>query len=283
MMDCYALETVHECDAPMRSSVPRAYVITMHATETFAWLHGVARRTYVQRNRGFRACPKTRGDGQRVDASNQDIIHAYRAVFERERDTAEPVLVFEDDALLTSTAKADMPHVDRFVATHNFSVYSLGSLGAMVPHEQGHWRFWGSRLYFGAAHAMIYSPTCVRAILGFRNVRPHDQIDSRIIAEMPGLFTYHRPLAYQPFSIRNRSENSHTWCTVCDGGVFGNIYDSVWREVTWAYYSTFGLDKEDGWSTMYTIQKAFVPVLAIIVGLIAGLLVHLTAQRRRNP
>ena len=86
-MDCYALETVHECDTPMLLSVSRAYILTMHATETFPWLHGVARRTYVQRNRGFRACFKTRGDGQRVDATNQDIIHAYRAVFERERDT----------------------------------------------------------------------------------------------------------------------------------------------------------------------------------------------------
>jgi hypothetical protein len=280
-MECYALETVHECDVPMFFSVPRAYVITMHATETFPWLHGVARRTYVQRNRGFRACFKARGDGQRVDSTNQDIIHAYRAVFARERNTTEPVLVFEDDALLTRTAKDDMPHVDRFVATHNFSVYSLGSFGAIVPHEQGHWRFWGSRRYFAFAHAMIYSPSCVRAILGFRNVRPQEAIDSTIIAEMPGLFTYHRPLAYQPVSIRNRSENSHTWCVVCDGGVFGNIYDSVLREVTYACMSVLGLHKEDGWSTMYTIQKAFVPVLAIIVGLIAGLLVSRLALRKQ--
>ena len=280
-MECYALETVHECDVPMLRSVPRAYILTMHATETFPWLHGVARRTYVQRNRGFRACAKTRGDGQRVDATGQDIIHAYRAVFARERDTTEPVLVFEDDALLTSTAKDDMPHVDRFVATSSFSVYSLGSLGAMVAHEHGHWRFCGSRFFFGCAHAMIYSPACVRAALGFRNLRPHDQIDSKIIAEMPGLFTYHRPLAYQPFSSRNKSENSHTWCVVCDGGVFGNIYDSVAREVIWAYISVLGLDKEGGWRTMYTIQKAFVPVLAIIVGLIAGLLVSRLARRKQ--
>jgi hypothetical protein len=265
MMDCYALETVHECDAPMLSSVPRAYVITMHATETFAWLHGVARRTYVQRNRGFRACPKTRGDGQRVDASNQDIIHAYRAVFERECDTTEPVLVFEDDALLTSTAKDDMPHVDRFVATHNFSVYSLGSFGVMIPYENGHWRF--LRGVFGALHGAIYSPRCVRAALDVTDVGPYAHIDAGIMMPMPGKFTYHRPLAYQPVIA---SENSVTWCFLqCNGGAI----DSLLRQVSWACVYMLGLDKEDGWHALYSLQKAALPVFAISVGLIVGIIV----------
>ncbi len=279
-MECYALESVHECDVPMLLSVQRAYILTMHATETFPWLHGVARRTYVQRNRGFRACPKTRGDGQRVDASNQDIIHAYRAVFARERDTTAPVLVFEDDAMLTRTAKDDMPHVDRLVATHNFSVYSLGSVGAMIPHGQGHWRFFGG--YFFCAHAVIYSPTCVRTIMDSADTSPHAQIDSHITARMPGKFTYHRPLAYQPFNARNRSQNSKTWCFVCGGGVFGHIYVSLMHEATWACISILGLDKERGWHTMYSLQKALVPVLAIIVGLIAGLLVSRLIARRKH-
>jgi hypothetical protein len=279
-MECYALESVDECDVPMLCSVPRAYILTMHATETFSWLHGVARRTYVQRNRGFRACPKTRGDGQRVDASNQDIIHAYRSVFERERDTTEPVLVFEDDALLTRTAKDDMPHVDRFVATQSFSVYSLGSVGIMIPHGQGHWRFFGA--YCFCAHAVIYSPRCMRTILHSSDTSPHAQIDSHITARMPGKFTYHRPLAYQPFNARNRSQNSKTWCFVCGDGAIGKIYDSVMHESIWACISILGLDKEGGWHTMYSLQKALMPVLAIIVGLIAGLLVSRFIARRKQ-
>ena len=282
-MECYALETVHECDVPMLYSVSRAYILTMHATETFPWLHGVARRTYVQRNRGFRACVKARDDGQRVDATNQDIIHAYRAVFERERDTTEPVLVFEDDALLTSTAKDDMPHVDRFLSTHSFSIYSLGSSGMTVPQEQGHWRFFGLfRNSFNFAHAVIYSPRCVRTILDSADTSPHAHIDSHITARMPEKFTYHRPLAYQPFNTRNKSQNSKTWCFVCGDGAFGNIYDSVTREATWAYISVLGLDKECGWHTMYSLQKAVVPVLAIIVGLIVGLLLSRLIARRKQ-
>jgi hypothetical protein len=267
-MECYALEGVDECDVPMLCSVPRAYILTMHATETFPWLHGVARRTYVQRNRGFRACAKTRGDGQRVDATNQDLIHAYRAVFERERDTTEPVLVFEDDALLTRTAKDDMPHVDRFVATHNFSVYSLGSVGVIVPHGQGHWRFFGG--YFGLSQAIVYSPECIRTCLSATDASPHGHMDVSIIAPVPKKFTYYRPLAYQPLDSKNKSENSATWCFFrCNGGVI----DSVMRSVSWACIGALGLHTERGWYTLYAVQKALVPVFTTIVGLVIGLLV----------
>ena len=267
------MELVHECrgpERPMLLSVPRAYILTMHDKETFPWLHGVARRTYVQRNRGFRQCAKTRGDGARVDATNQDIIHAYRAVFERERNTTDPVLVFEDDARLTKTATHDLARVDRFVATRPFSVYSLGSLGLMVPLDgQGHWRLVGS--LFGFAHAMVYSPSGVRAILA-TDVGPREHIDSKIIVAMRGKFTYHRPIAYQVMDARNKSENSGTWCVTCDGGAL----DSFVISVAWAYFGALGLDTEKGWGLMYTVHKLAVPfacVLATLVVVFVGLLV----------
>jgi hypothetical protein len=264
----------------MLLSVPRAYILTMHETETFPWLHGVARCTYVQRNRGFRACPKTRGEGHRVDATNQDIVHAYRAVFERERETTDPVLVFEDDARLTSTAKEDLGIVDRFVATRRFSVYSLGSFGLMVPHDhqRGHWRLAGG--VFGFAHAVIYSPSCVRAILGATDVGPLEHIDSKIIADMHGKVTYHRPIAYQVIDTRKKSENSSTWCVQCDGSAF----DSAMREAAWAFFGALGLDKEQGWHKMYGFCKLVVPlgilVAALVVGLLGLLVTRLIARRR---
>jgi hypothetical protein len=293
-MECYSLELVHEVGgglchrprgdsdrAPMLPSVPRAYILTMHETETFPWLHGVAGRTYVQRNRGFRACPKTRGDGRRVEATNQDIVHAYRAVFERERETKDPVLVFEDDARLTSTAKEDLKTVDRFVATRRFSVYSLGSIGVMVPHrERGHWRLAGG--VFGFAHAVIYSPSCVRAILGATDVGPLEHIDSKVIADMHGKVTYHRPIAYQVIDIMKKSENAATWCVQCDGGAF----DSAMREAAWAFFGALGLDKEQGWRKMYDIDKLVVPigilVAALVVGLVGLLVTRLVARRGRR-
>jgi hypothetical protein len=301
-MGCYSLELVHEigggregaCEGPlhrplddsdrppMLPSVPRAYILTMHETETFPWLHGVARRTYVQRNRGFRACPKTRVDGRSVDATNQDIVHAYLAVFERERDTTDPVLVFEDDARLTSKAKEDLEIVDRFVATQRFSVYSLGSMGLMVPrdHEKWHWMLACS--VFAFTHAVIYSPSCVRAILGATDVGPREHIDSKIIAHMHGKFTYHRPIAYQVIDIRNKSENAATWCVRCDGSGL----DSVLNSLLVAFLGAFGLDKEPGWHKMYGFCKLVVPlgilVAALVVGLVGLLVTRLVARRRRR-
>ena len=73
-MACYSLELVDECADPALRAVPCAYILTMRASETFPWLHGVAARTYVQRNLGFRACPKTRADGRAVDGTNQDEL-----------------------------------------------------------------------------------------------------------------------------------------------------------------------------------------------------------------
>jgi hypothetical protein len=281
-MDCYTLELVHEVgEAPMLPSVPRAYILTMHEAETFPWLHGVARRTYVQRNRGFRVCPKTRSDGRRVDATNQDIVHAYRAVFERERDTTDPVLVFEDDARLTSTARQDLAIVDRFVATQRFSVYSLGSFGLMVPHrEMGHWRLAGS--VFGFAQAVIYSPPCVRAILGAKDVGPREHIDAKLIGPMSGKFTYHRPIAYQVLNIKKKSENSSTWCVQCNGSAF----DSAMREAAWVFFGALGLDKERGWHKMYGFCKLVVPlgilVAALVVGLLGLLVTRLVARHTRR-
>lgn len=280
-MECYALEVVHEAGEPKLLSVPRAYILTMHDAETFPWLHGVARHTYVQRNHGFRACHKTRSDGRRVDATNQDLIHAYRAVFERERNTTDPVLVFEDDARLTSSAGQDLETVDRFVAKQTFSVYSLGSLGLMVPHDnEGNWRFVGGM--FGFTHAVIYSPSCVRAILGATNVGPREHIDSKIIGPMSGKFTYHRPVAYQVFDVKNKSENSATWCVRCDGSAL----DAAARDAAWAYFRAVGLDKEPGWHRMYGFCKLVVPigilVAALVVGLTGLLVTRLVSRHTRR-
>ena len=299
-MACYTLELVHECDerdecderqgvGPMLRSVPCAYILTMHETETFPWLHGVARRTYVQRNRGFRACFKTQGSmhgpcGPRVDAANQDIIHAYRAVFAsalllQSASAPAPVLVFEDDARLTRTARQDLAHVDRFVATRAFSLYTLGSIGLMVPYYGGrggrggrdafrHWRFVGSA--FGFAQSVIYSPSAARAVLG-ASPGPRAQIDATVLSTLPLRLTYHRPIAYQALDFKNKSENSAMWCVRCDGGVL----DSAVQRLAWLYFGAVGLDTEAGWGAMYTLNKLGVPVgllcaCVVVVGVVVA-------------
>ena len=299
-MACYTLELVHECDerqgvGPMLRSVPCAYILTMHETETFPWLHGVARRTYVQRNRGFRACAKTQGsmhgptsmygpNGPRVDATNQDLIHAYRAVFAsalllQSASAPAPVLVFEDDARLTRTARQDLAHVDRFVATRAFSVYTLGSFGAMVPYSGAfrHWRFVGSAFSF--THAVIYSPSAVRAVLD-AVVGPRDHIDGKVVGPMPLKITYARPIAYQVFDAGNKSENSATWCARCDGGALSLAIDAAVRKVAWLYFGMLGLKAENGWYVMYTLHQFYVVVCACVLGALCAILAWVVRRSR---
>ena len=261
-MECYTLELVHECADPMLRAVPCAYILTLSATETFPWLHGVAARTYVQRNRGFRACPKTRADGRPVGATNQDIVHAYQSVFARAGFSA-PVLVFEDDAQLTATAREDLAAVDRFVSTSAFQVYTLGSMGAMLPHDGTHWRM---PTGIGGLHAAIYSPDAARVIAASR-VAAHEHIDAHFLGELPLKFTFHRPVAWQKVDWRNRSENSRTWCGNCKAGVL----DEIHREGAWLFYRAFGMHAERGWSRLYAAQK-LLPLALALLALLAGLL-----------
>jgi hypothetical protein len=160
MADCYRLELVAECAAPMLPSAAAAYVLTLHGSDTFPRLHGVARRTYVQRNASFKTCAKGC-----VSATNQDLTHAYARLFATIRDEG-PVVVFEDDAHLLENAPGDLAAIDGFVSTRAFSaglsVYSLGSAGLTVPCGGGHWRYF---LFHGMTHAAIYSDAARAHIL----------------------------------------------------------------------------------------------------------------------
>ena len=202
MAGCYRLELVAECRAPMLPSAAAAYVLTLHETETFPRLHGVARRTYVQRNASFKTCAKGC-----VRATNQDLTHAYARLFATIRDEG-PVVVFEDDAHLLESAPEDLAAIDGFVSTRAFSaglsVYSLGSAGLTVPCGGGHWRY---VVFHGMAHAVIYSDAA-RAHIA--RVRPCEvkHIDAEVICAMGPHYTYHRPVAVQALG---ETENSKTW------------------------------------------------------------------------
>ena len=263
-MECYRLELVDECETPLMRSVPCAYILTLHKTETFPWLHGVAKRTYVQRNRGF-SCPKTLHDGSRIDRPNMDILHAYKNVFASasaaahngaEGAAAAPVLVFEDDAVFTKTGKADLAAVDRFVASSNFSLYSLGSFGVMTPCAGGHWLLSG----LGAAHAVVYSAYARSVVLEAKPSK-YEHVDASILSRMQGKFTYKRPIAYQKLDAQ--SANAATWCVTCDGG----IRDSMLRSFAGVGIGIVGLGTEGGWYTMYALQKipVFIPLVFVLL------------------
>ena len=253
MAGCYRLELVAECATPMLPSAAAAYVLTLHATETFPRLHGVARRTYVQRNESFKTCAKGC-----VRATNQDITHAYARLFATIRDEG-PVVVFEDDAHLLENAAEDLAAIDGFVSTRAFgaglSVYALGSVGLTVPCGGGHWRYVS---FQGMTHAVIYSDAA-RAHIA--RVRPCEvrHMDMDVVRSMGPHYTYHRPVAVQALG---ETENSRTWQ--------GNsIVQRAWARVLRWLIRLLQMDTEPraGFVALYALQRVHVLVLIGALGI----------------
>jgi len=250
---CYALEVVHETDLPLLKSVPRAYILTLHETDTFEHLHGIASKTYIQRNQSFKVCHKTREKGKVVTATNQDLIHAYANVLSLEEGRGYPFLIFEDDAQLTQNAREDWPHLDSFISSEDFSVYFLGCSGFFkLPHgTKGHWRLFGIVAY---THAVVYSPSAPSAILEIirSGLHPRDHFDVPILSKLKNRFTYHRPIAFQSFDSMKRSENSKTWNVNMDMFFY-------WNDMVYG-----GLHSESGWHVMYRVHQCWILLLTCI-------------------
>jgi hypothetical protein len=252
MADCYRLELVAECAAPMLPSAAAAYVLTLHQTDTFPRLHGVARRTYVQRNASFKTCAKGC-----VSATNEDLTHAYARLFATIHDEG-PVVVFEDDAHLLETAPEDLAAIDGFVSTRAFSglsVYSLGSVGLTVPCGGGHWRY---VLFNGMTHAAIYSDAARAHVV---RVRPCEvkHIDVDVIGAMGPHYTYHRPVAVQAL---RETENSRNW--------FGNsLPERAWARIMrfLIRVSDMDTDPRAAFGALYALQRVHVLVLIGALGL----------------
>ena len=313
MRCCYTVELVDECNSPMMRSVPCAYILTMHETETFPWLHGVASRTYVQRNRGFRNCEKPcgaqaaidsvgptgpTGPGARVDVSFKDLTHAYKSLFDRidatgeageaaeaaeageageAGDAAAPVLVFEDDARLVSTARADLAEVDAFIARSAFCVYTLGSCGLMLPYEPSlmHWMF--LQCFFCFTHACVYSARARRAVRAI-DACAAGHFDNKVINQLPVKLTFYRPIAYQPLT---ESENSKAWCVKCDGGAEDVAHRAVARALI--RLMRFDTHPASAIGGAYELQRVFLiaPVVAVAVLIVVTMLVDLKARGSR--
>jgi hypothetical protein len=291
-MACYSVELVDERTDPLMSSVPCAYILTMHETETFPWLHGVAARTYVQRNRGFRQCVKAcgprgpmghsgpmgpvgpmnlsdrsgsdLGNPDRIDVTYKDLTHAYQSAFDhayRTQSRDSPVLVFEDDARLAANAKADLAEVDVFVAQNDFDVYSLGSCGLMAPYEPSmqHWIFIGS--FLALTHACVYSPRALSRILAV-DACSSGHIDIGVLSRFHVNLTFYRPISYQPL---RESENSKTGCLSCDGSVTDGIYRWLVRALIRAV--RFDTRPAAALTAVYSLQRAslIAPLVAAIV------------------
>ena len=77
----YEIRLWSTCDEPLLPCVEEAYVLTMHDSarlgqERAIALQHLARRTYVQVNKGYKSGLKEAA----VDCCSRDIVHAYKHV-----------------------------------------------------------------------------------------------------------------------------------------------------------------------------------------------------------
>ena len=201
---CYEIVEVPASPRPVLSSVDATFVLTMVSTDRVPDMARITRltpRTFIQYNRGFRSCAK-----MNVTHSGQDIIHAYQNVANhvlRKTDFAK-VLILEDDAIIDDDVFQHLPHVDEFVRTNEFELYSLGSLGVMIPHGgRMHRRIVGP---MGSAVGVIYDRSALTQIHNAPSGLDH--IDEHILSKCSRKYTYYIPLITQTFPD---TENSKVW------------------------------------------------------------------------
>jgi hypothetical protein len=280
--DCYRLELapvppVVPGGWPLLPRVECAVVLTMHGSERLPRLqradcplHRLCARTLLQINRGYRACPKPQ-----VTNTAYDLTHAYAEVARWTRGMGN-VLILEDDAqFMPGATDADFALVDEFVATREFDVYSLGSIGPFRPAG------WGSRHrtfvnHWGLAQAIIWSPRAREELLRRAAHRLPMHIDLGFLAQLPRCFTLDRPLVVQTFPVTTNSAN---WCFMCTSGLVGRVDRGVAR-LYHAGLGRLGLERSvHGWRTLYVCNSAVLPVLIVMcLAVIAALL---STLRRR--
>ena len=102
--DKYAMQLCNETSSPLMSNLQATYILSMSSslrtTSLDPRLRTLARRTYVQINRGHRAVPV-----EDVDTTSKDIVHAVRnACFHASMHNTGHILILEDDAIMLTGA-----------------------------------------------------------------------------------------------------------------------------------------------------------------------------------
>lgn len=261
----YEVRLVHTCAQPLLAHVDCAVVLTMRGSgrQWDARLNALAAKTFVQINAGYESGVKPAW----VCDSASDIVHAYLHACET-FGNAGHVLIFEDDAQLmtspTSPARADWHAVDVFLEHASFDLYSLGCFGAMMPsavHSGNHYRLLTEITgvpQFSMAQAVVWSPRA-RELLRSADGRSIRHIDGHFMAQLPLVYTYHRPLVVQTFPSTN---NQAQWCVLCKREYAG-VDRMIMRAFT-TYLRALGLDRRTkGWDTVYDINK-LLPVVYLV-------------------
>lgn len=189
--DKYTISLQTETYEPYVSSLEATYILTMsnssRMTRMDKRLMQIARKTYVQVNRGFVAVP-TSG----ICNTSMDLVHAVRNVCDHAMDNHPGyILVLEDDAMLLTTAP--FAAIDQKLRS-GVNLYSLGSIGVFIPCGCTHARVVGN--FIGFAQGIIYSAHVQQKLLN----GPIDHIkhiDAHFLSHIPKKYACTRPVVVQ--------------------------------------------------------------------------------------
>jgi hypothetical protein len=251
MSECYKISLYKEEEVPLLPSIECAVVLTMSDSvrihrKAFANITRLCRKTYVQRNVGYKHCRKP----SCVVSPSTDLIHAYKNVCEEFHNVRGNVLILEDDAeLMTAAQVRDFERVDRFLLSGKYDLYSLGSLGSIRHINRHH-----ARVHGGFTQAIVWTPWAREKLL-YTHVRKH--IDGHFMTQQRTV-TYKRPLVVQLFP---KTENQNEWCVFCLSSLqpIDDTINALHREL----FKRLRMDTStEHWNTLYFVSKC-VPILYV--------------------
>jgi hypothetical protein len=264
--DCYAWEAVVTCGAPLLPGVTHAVILSIDGSERLervrrpdCFLYTLCANTIIQVNKGFARCRKP----PHVTNSAFDLTDAYAHVAEKTQGWGN-VLILEDDAVLMPGALAtDFALVDAFVTCRPFSLYSLGSLGIVVPVlGTRHQRF---VFTWGMAQAVIWSEGARHSLRKAVDLNPLsvEHVDIHFMATLRRSYTFNHPLVVQ---LLAPTANQGNWCFFCRASGIVAHLDRVLISVLLCIIKRLRIDQStDGWNVVARVNLLTIPVLSILL------------------
>lgn len=258
--DKYSIALRHETSEPYLSSLEATYILTMSTSSRLhamdERLMNMARRTYIQTNRGFRSVPT---DG--VHNTSMDIVHAVRNVCKHSMENNPGyILILEDDAILLTTAP--LAAIDKKLK-RGVNLYSFGSIGLFIPCGLTHARVVGN--FIGFAQSIIYSLHVQQKLLQ-TPINDIKHIDAHFLGHVQKKYACVRPVIVQ---LLPHTMNMDEWSISAHNT--GQCERTGVRMFVFFVQRVMKLDRyHHGWYAFYACNYLF--ALTVASAIVAGII-----------
>ena len=265
-MDCYTYKEINNCSTPILKNVDVVLILTMEGSTRFKedpFILNLAKKTVIQYNKGFKKCNKP----SIITSVRQDIVHAYYTALNYLKDYNN-VIIFEDDALVINKDILIYEKIDNFINTHEFNVFTFGSLGILSKYNNDFYKFNKNpfksyKSCYVVSQANIYSRDARNKLIQDISSSNFNrgQMDSNYISYLDNIFTYKYPLIVQLFP---NTENMECWD--CNKFV---LY------LTKFMIAILKLDTHtDAWFFFYFIFRNYISLITLLIIVIILISIH---------